>query len=68
MLPARLRTFFLPACLAALAVLVASYHLENIRGLVPCPLCFSQRLLLAVYALLSLAAVLQAPGTQGSLH
>ncbi|MCE7764348.1 disulfide bond formation protein B [Pseudomonas putida] len=68
MLPARLRTFFLPACLAAMAVLVASFHLENIRGLVPCPLCFSQRLLLAVYALLSLAAVLQAPGTQGILH
>lgn len=68
MLPARLRTFFLPACLAALAVLVVSSHLEHIRGLLPCPLCFSQRLLLAVYALLSLAAVLQAPGTQGIRH
>ncbi len=65
MLPARLRTFFLPACLAALAVLVASFHLENVLGLVPCPLCFSQRLLLGVYALLCLAAVMQAPGTLG---
>lgn len=65
MLPARLRTFFLPACLAALAVLAASVHLENVLGLVPCPLCFSQRLLLGVYALLCLAAVLQAPGTAG---
>ncbi|AEJ10753.1 disulfide bond formation protein B [Pseudomonas asiatica] len=65
MLPARLRTFFLPACLAALAVLVASFHLENVLGLVPCPLCFSQRLLLGVYASLCLAAVVQAPGTLG---
>ncbi len=65
MLPARLRTFFLPACLAALAVLTASFQLENTLGLVPCPLCFSQRLLLALYALLSLAAVLQAPGARG---
>lgn len=68
MLPARLRTFFLPACLAALAVLVMSFHLENILRLVPCPLCFSQRLLLAVYALLSLAALLQAPGSRGIRH
>ena len=68
MLAARLRTFFLPACLAAMAVLVVSFQLEHIQGLVPCPLCFSQRLLLAVYALLSLAAVLQAPGTQGIRH
>ncbi|GLO14252.1 hypothetical protein PPUJ20028_28350 [Pseudomonas putida] len=68
MLPARLRACFLPACLAALAVLVASFQLENIPGLVPCPLCFSQRLLLGAYALLSLAAVLQAPGTQGILR
>ena len=65
MLPARFRTFFLPACLAALAVLAASFRLENALGLVPCPLCFSQRLLLGVYALLCLAAVLQAPGTAG---
>jgi len=68
MLPARLRTFFLPACLAALAVLATSFHLENSLGLVPCPLCFSQRLLLSLYALLSLTAVLQAPGALGILR
>ncbi|EKT4458704.1 disulfide bond formation protein B, partial [Pseudomonas putida] len=68
MLPARLRTFFLPACLVALAVLVASFRLENTVGLRPCPLCLSQRLLLGVYALLCFAAVLQAPGTQGILR
>lgn len=68
MLPARLRTFFLPACLVALAVLVASFRLENTVGLMPCPLCLSQRLLLGVYALLCFAAVLQAPGTRGILR
>jgi len=68
MLPARLRTFFLPACLAALTVLAASFQLENMLGLVPCPLCLSQRLVLGVYALLCLAAVLQAPGGQGIRH
>lgn len=68
MLPAHLRTLFLPACLAAMAVLVVSFHLENTLGLVPCPLCFSQRLLLGLYALLCLAAVLQAPGTRGTLR
>lgn len=64
MLPARLRTFF---------YLPASLHwrywprpsTRKRPGLVPCPLCFSQRLLLGVYALLCLAAVLQAPGTAG---
>ncbi|MDM3886102.1 disulfide bond formation protein B [Pseudomonas sp. BCRC 81390] len=65
MLPARLRTFFLPACLAALAVLAASFQLENAPGLVPCPLCFSQRLLLGLYALLCLTAAVQAPGSRG---
>lgn len=65
MLPARLRTFFFPACLAALAVLAGSFHLESALGLVPCPLCFSQRLLLGLYGLLCLGAVLQAPGRSG---
>lgn len=65
MLPARLRTFLLPACLTALAVLAASFQLEEVLGLVPCPLCFSQRVLLGLYALLCLAAVLQAPRSQG---
>lgn len=65
MLPARLRTFFLPACLASLAVLVGSFHLESALGLVPCPLCFTQRLLLGLYAVLCLGAVMQAPGMPG---
>lgn len=63
MLPARLRTFFVPACLASLAVLVGSYYLEYTLGLIPCPLCFTQRLLLGLYAMLCLGAVVQAPST-----
>ncbi|NIE75398.1 disulfide bond formation protein B [Pantoea sp. Tr-811] len=68
MLPARLRTFFVPACLGACAVLWASFHLEHLVGLVPCPLCFSQRALLAVYAVVCLAALLHAPGLRGLLR
>ncbi|MFJ4344744.1 disulfide bond formation protein B [Pseudomonas sp. NPDC089401] len=68
MLPARLRTFFVPACLAALAVLGTSFHLQFLLGLVPCPLCFSQRALLVVYAAVCLGAVLHAPGTPGMLR
>ncbi|MFJ4156462.1 disulfide bond formation protein B [Pseudomonas sp. NPDC089752] len=68
MLPARLRTFFLPACLASLAVLIASFYLEISLGLVPCLLCFSQRFLLGVYAMICLCATLHAPGTIGALR
>jgi len=62
---ARLRTFFLPACLASLAVLVASFYLEVTLGLMPCPLCFSQRVLLGVYAAICLCAAVHAPGSVG---
>lgn len=68
MLPARLRTYFVPACLASLAVLLASFHLEYALGLVPCPLCFSQRLLLGLYSLAGLCAVLHFPGPSGQLR
>jgi len=63
---ASLRTFFIPACLAALAVLGASFYLESVLGLVPCPLCFSQRVLLGAYALVCLCAALHAPGIAGA--
>lgn len=65
MLPARLRTFFLPACLASLAVLVVSFYLETTLGLIPCPLCFSQRFLLGVHAVICLCAVVHKPGIYG---
>ncbi|BBH48622.1 disulfide bond formation protein B [Pseudomonas sp. KU43P] len=64
-MPARLRTFFLPACLASLAVLVASFYLEATLGLMPCPLCFSQRVLLGVYAAICLSASVHVPGPLG---
>jgi len=62
---ASLRTLFIPACLASLAVLGASFYLESVLELVPCPLCFSQRLLLGIYALVCLSAALHAPGITG---
>ncbi|MFK0312146.1 disulfide bond formation protein B [Pseudomonas sp. NPDC090233] len=65
MLPARLRTFFLTACLASLAVLTASFYLEVSLGLVPCLLCFSQRFFLGVYAMICLCATVHAPGVAG---
>ncbi|CAK13132.1 disulfide bond formation protein B [Pseudomonas entomophila] len=60
-----LRSFFLPALLASTAVLVASFHLESVVGLVPCALCFSQRLMLGVYALVCLAALVHSPAARG---
>lgn len=63
---ASLRTFFIPACLASLVVLGVSFYLESALGLVPCPLCFSQRLLLGVYALVCLGAALHGPGFVGA--
>ncbi|WDY57847.1 disulfide bond formation protein B [Pseudomonas sp. PSKL.D1] len=68
MLPARLRAFFAPACLASLGVLLASFQLESSLGLLPCPLCLSQRLLLGVYALICFAAAVHGPGVRGTLR
>ncbi|MEB3839479.1 disulfide bond formation protein B [Pseudomonas guariconensis] len=65
MLPARLRTFFLIGGFASAAVLLASFCLENTLGLVPCSLCFSQRLLLGLYAWVCMCAVLHSPGMVG---
>jgi protein dithiol:quinone oxidoreductase len=64
-----LRSFYLPAFLIASGVLVASFRLESVVGLVPCALCFSQRFMLGLYALASLAAALRAPRAWGTrLH
>ncbi|WP_194788193.1 disulfide bond formation protein B [Pseudomonas sp. UFMG81] len=60
-----LRSFFLPALLVSITVLVASLRLESVVGLVPCALCFSQRLMLGLYALVCLAALIHRPGTRG---
>ncbi|NIF19282.1 disulfide bond formation protein B [Pantoea sp. Cy-639] len=60
-----LRSFFLPAFLASMMVLVASFRLESVVGLMPCALCFSQRLMLALYAVVCLLAIVHGPGTAG---
>lgn len=60
-----LRSFFLPALLASLAVLGESFRLESVASLVPCTLCFSQRLMLGLYALVCLLALLHCPGNRG---
>ncbi|WP_313454945.1 disulfide bond formation protein B [Pseudomonas sp.] len=59
------RILFVWACLASLAVLSASFYLESVIGLVPCPLCFSQRVLLGGYAAVCLGAALHDPGIAG---
>ncbi|MFB4394815.1 MULTISPECIES: disulfide bond formation protein B [unclassified Pseudomonas] len=60
-----LRTLFLPALLGSLATLLGAILLETHIGLLPCPLCQSQRLVLALYALVCLCAMVHAPGPAG---
>lgn len=62
---ARLRSLFLPALLASVLMLAAAFYLEWGMALVPCPLCYSQRLLLGGFALVCLCAIVQAPGHRG---
>ncbi|MNG09930.1 Disulfide bond formation protein B [compost metagenome] len=63
---ARLRSMFLPALLVSVLMLASAFYLEWGMALEPCPLCYSQRLLLAGYALICLCAVMQAPGYFGT--
>ncbi|MDF0734201.1 disulfide bond formation protein B [Pseudomonas entomophila] len=58
---ARLRRLSFLGFVMALAVLLGSVVLEMRIGLLPCPLCQSQRLFLALYALACLGAVLHGP-------
>ncbi|MDR6710518.1 disulfide bond formation protein DsbB [Pseudomonas hunanensis] len=62
---ARFRTFFLPGLLAALAILIVTLRLQSSLGLMPCALCYSQRLLLSLYALVCLVALIHGPGRSG---
>jgi len=62
---ARSRSLFFAAFFASLATLSGASLLENWLGLVPCPLCLTQRLLLGLYALVCLCAMLHAPGAAG---
>ncbi|WP_186667382.1 disulfide bond formation protein B [Pseudomonas sp. L7] len=63
---ARSRPLFFAAFLVSLATLGGAIVLENWLGLVPCPLCLTQRLLLVCYALVCLCAMLHAPGAAGT--
>ncbi|MDD1012476.1 disulfide bond formation protein B [Pseudomonas rubra] len=63
---ARLRSLFFPALLASVLVQAAAYYLEFGMGLVPCPLCYSQRLFLGAFALVCLCAVVHSPGRLGT--
>ncbi|MCP3748461.1 disulfide bond formation protein B [Pseudomonas sp. SBB6] len=66
MLLARLRTLFFPALLASVLVQAAAVYLEFGLGLVPCPLCYSQRLFLGAFALVCLCALVHSPGRLGT--
>ncbi|CAM3620004.1 disulfide bond formation protein B [compost metagenome] len=63
---ARLRSLFFPALLASILVQAAAYYLEFGMGLVPCPLCYSQRLFLGAFAVVCLCAVVHSPGRLGT--
>lgn len=63
---ARLHSMFLPALLASALMLAAAFYLEWGMALTPCPLCYSQRMLLGSFALVCLCAVVQAPGRLGA--
>ena len=61
-----LRSLFSLAFVASLLILAGAIYLEFTKGLVPCPLCQSQRVLLVVFAGVCLAARLHAPGQPGA--
>lgn len=63
---ARSRSLFLPALLVSVLMLAAAFYLEWSAELVPCLLCYSQRLLLGGFVLACLCAVVQAPGALGA--
>lgn len=60
-----LRSFFLPAFLASALVLCGALYLELGLGLLVCPLCQSQRLVLAAFSLLCLAGLIHRPRLRG---
>lgn len=61
----RLRSLFFPAFLASVMILGSSFLLELRVGLVPCPLCETQRILLACFSTLCFCALLHDPHANG---
>ncbi|MFD2640775.1 disulfide bond formation protein B [Pseudomonas japonica] len=54
-----LRSIFFPAFLASVLILAGSFYLEHGLGLLACPLCQGQRLVLGAFSLTCLAALVQ---------
>ena len=63
-LPAPRTTFALAALFCA-GLLANGYYLQYAQGLEPCPLCITQRLLLALAGLIALAAALHGRARRG---
>lgn len=59
------RITFLLVFLAVVFLLGAAFYLEYVRGLEPCPLCITQRVMLLGVGLVSLLAFLHNPATIG---
>ncbi len=55
------RAVFLAVALAAAGVLVAAWLLETVGGMEPCPLCWVQRGVFALLAVVALVAALHGP-------
>ena len=61
-----LRSLFSLAFVASVLLLGGAFYLEFTKGLVPCPLCQSQRVLLGVFAAVCLVARVHAPAQAGA--
>lgn len=61
-----LRSLFSLAFFASALILAGAFYLEFAKGLVPCPLCQSQRMLLGAFAAVCLVARLRVSGQGGA--
>ncbi|NER62158.1 disulfide bond formation protein B [Pseudomonas sp. MAFF212428] len=61
-----LRSLFSLAFVASVLILAGAFYLEFAKGLVPCPLCQSQRMLLGTFAAVCLIARLRVTGQAGA--
>lgn len=61
-----LRSLFSLAFVVSVLILGGAFYLEFAKGLVPCPLCQSQRVLLGVFAAVCVMARVHAPGQTGA--
>lgn len=62
---ARTRSLFFLASFACVLIMGVIVYLERVIGLMPCPLCYVQRALLLLFAMLSLLATVHSPGRVG---